>query len=107
MFASCIRAGAISWTGHCSNISNIFLVFQVLTSRTIHNTGAYLMFMAAVIYMILQTGLTCCLCPEYNTKFMVGFRFFLCITAIFAVIFSILSLLFYSQNNVQDTQLKQ
>lgn len=62
--------------------------YPVLTSRTIHNTGAYLMFMAAVIYMILQTGLTCCLCPEYNTKFMVGFRFFLCITAIFAVIFT-------------------
>uniref|UniRef100_A0A4D5S4B0 Putative dna damage-regulated autophagy modulator protein 1 n=1 Tax=Ixodes scapularis TaxID=6945 RepID=A0A4D5S4B0_IXOSC len=62
--------------------------FPVLTTKTIHNVGAYAMFFNAVVYMILQTGLTCCLCPDHYSKAMVWLRLFLCVLAVFAVIFT-------------------
>ncbi|EEC09763.1 hypothetical protein IscW_ISCW007024 [Ixodes scapularis] len=46
------------------------------------------MFFNAVVYMILQTGLTCCLCPDHYSKAMVWLRLFLCVLAVFAVIFT-------------------
>ncbi|KAH7969688.1 hypothetical protein HPB52_021054 [Rhipicephalus sanguineus] len=65
-----LMAGLIAVFGNL-----IVSAYPVLTSRAIHNAGAYTMFMAAVLYMTLETGLTCCLCPEYYAKSMVwGFR---------------------------------
>ncbi|XP_065295310.1 DNA damage-regulated autophagy modulator protein 1-like isoform X1 [Dermacentor albipictus] len=66
----------------------IVSAYPVLTSRAIHNAGAYTMFLAAVLYMTLETGLTCCLCPEYYAKRMVWLRFSLTAMSVVGVIFT-------------------
>lgn len=78
-----LTAGLIAVFGNL-----IVSAYPVLTSRAIHNAGAYTMFLAAVLYMTLETGLTCCLCPEYYAKRMVWLRFSLTAASVVAVVFT-------------------
>lgn len=66
----------------------IVSAYPVLTSQAIHNAGAYTMFLAAVVYMMLETGLTCCLCPEHFSKTMVWLRFGITVASVVGIIFT-------------------
>ncbi|XP_077517788.1 DNA damage-regulated autophagy modulator protein 1-like isoform X2 [Amblyomma americanum] len=78
-----LLAGLVAVSGNL-----IVSAYPVLTSRAIHNAGAYTMFLAAVLYMMLETGLTCCLCPQHYAKTMVWVRFGLTVASIVAVVFT-------------------
>ncbi|XP_064480072.1 DNA damage-regulated autophagy modulator protein 1-like [Ornithodoros turicata] len=60
--------------------------YSVMSSKTLHNAGAYTMLLSGVLYVVLQTCLTCSLYPHHNGRFIFCLRFLLTLISVVALI---------------------
>lgn len=79
--------GASLFMGLVAIFGNLLVAsYPAVSSKTIHNSGAYIMFLAGVLYTALQTCLTCSLYPQHNGRCVFWLRFILTLAALASLV---------------------